>query len=1039
MTLPTKDFEWTAATETSSSTLRRAFGAIDQLQRELEAAKRVRSEPIAIVGVGCRFPGGVVDPDSYWRLLESGTDAISEVPRDRWNVDAFYGGATVQPGKMTTRWGGFVDGIDEFDPAFFGISPREAEAMDPQQRLVLEVAWEALESAGQSHLAGSRSGVFVGVVTNDYGIEKFSHPLDVDAYAATGTAHSILAGRLSYVLDLRGPAVAVDTACSSSLVAIHLACQSLRAGDCDLALGGGVNVLVSPLPTIAFSQFGMMAPDGRCRTFDARANGFVRGEGCGMVVLKRLSDALADGDDVLAVIRGSAINQDGRSTGLTAPNVLSQRDLLRRALEQSGVEPRQVSYVEAHGTATALGDPIEVEALSEVYGAHPDGKWHLGSVKTNFGHLEGAAGVAGLIKVVLSLRHRAIPAHLHFEQLNSLIALEEPPFVIPTRLTPWAARDGRRIAGVSSFGLSGTNVHLIVEEAPARAKPLEDTRRPLSILALSAKSDSALDDLARKYREHLGCDAAAPVADVCFSANTGRHQFRHRLALVGGSRKELCKQLDGYLARGSREPASTADGRKADVAFLFSGQGEERPGMARALYETQPAFRRALERCDELLRPLLPAPLLTVLFASDPGGERLDAYAQPALFAVEYALAELWRSWGVEPAAVLGHGVGEYVAACVAGVMSLESGLRLAAERGRLAPGQPSDRATPGVEAALDPLRRAASGVVFERPRTPWVSSLSGALWAWDEAPDAEYWCRQARMPVRFPAAVETLRVLGCTRFLEVGPSPALLTLVHACGPSGELLLPSLRRGDDDGRVLLSSLAELYMGGTDVDWKGFDRDFARSRVSVPTYPFQRARYWVDSRRREDDAPDAANGAEAGGEALLAAAATGGPAAEPANDAGTGLTRGALLALPAEDRLGVLASHLQRGVVGALSSGAGPRRHGRRAGMPDSAVVVDLDRSLFELGLDSLMATGLRNQIRIQLGVTLPITAFLHGASVREIAGQILARVLAGEEGVPEEAAPIHRVDRAGDGTEELFAELERLSEEEARQQLAGKG
>jgi acyl transferase domain-containing protein len=1039
MTMPTKEWDGDAPGEAEkSSTLKRALVAIDQLQRELEATRRARSEPIAIVGIGCRFPGGVVDAASYWRLLAGGVDAISEVPRDRWNLDTFYGGAAIQPGKMTTRWGGFIEGIDQFDPAFFGISPREAEAMDPQQRLVLEVAWEALENAGQARLAGSRSGVFVGVVTNDYGIENFSNPLDLDAYAATGTAHSILSGRVAYVLDFRGPAVSVDTACSSSLVAIHLACQSLRSGDCDLAVSGGVNLLVSPLPTVAFSQFGMMAPDGRCRTFDAKANGFVRGEGCGMVVLKRLSDALAEGDEVLAVIRGTSINQDGRSTGLTAPNVLSQRDLLRRALEQSGVAPELVSYVEAHGTGTTLGDPIEVEALSEVYGSRSDRKWHLGSVKTNFGHLEGAAGVAGLIKVVLSLRHRALPAHLHFERLNPLIALEDPPFAIPTELTPWVAREGRRIAGVSSFGLSGTNVHLIVEEAPARVRPPEDTRRPLSILSISGKSDAALLDLARRYRDPLSDDEGAPIADLCFSANTGRHHFRHRVALVAGSRQELRVELEAFLTRGPR--VAPPEGRKGEVAFLFSGEGEERPGMACALYESQPTFRKALERCDELVRPAFPEGLRPALYPSDPG-HGLGACAQPALFAVEYALAEMWRSWGIEPAAVLGEEVGEYVAACVAGVMSLEVAMRLVVERSRLA-SVPAGSAPTKREAALERIRRGCEGVAFERPRVPWFSAAIGALLPWDRAPDAEHWCREVQGPGGLTAAVEALQAHGYARILEIGPSPRLLRRVEARAPSGEPLpLASLRHGEDDWRVVLSSLADLYAHGVEVDWKGFDRDYARSRVAVPTYPFQRARYWLESTRLEELAADpvqARAGEGANGAAnRLATATSVASVAEPSNGAGTALTREELLALPAPERLDVLVAHLKRGVVMALSSGAGSRRHARRA--LTSAAEVDVDQSLFELGLDSLMATGLRNQIRIQLGVSIPISAFLHGASVRQVAEQILARIVAGEDGAPGEATPIKRAERVGDVDEALLAELDRLSEEEAARLLGEKG
>ncbi|MGA5301847.1 type I polyketide synthase [Nucisporomicrobium flavum] len=973
--------------DTSAATLKRALVAIDQLQRELAAAREQRTEPIAVVGVGCRFPGGAVDADSYWRLLSDGTDAIREIPPDRWNVDAFYADEVGRPGTMTTRWGGFLDRIDEFDAAFFGISPHEAEAMDPNQRLVLEVAWEALEHAGHARLAGSRTGVFIGVIGNDYALRNFRQPDEVTPYVVTGNAHSIVSGRLAYLLDLRGPAVSVDTACSSSLVSVHLACQSLRSGECDLALAGGVNVMLSPLPTIGFSQFGMMAPDGRCRTFDAAANGFVRGEGCGMVVLKRLSDAIAADDDVLAVIRGGAMNQDGRSTGLTAPNVLSQRDLLRRALHTAGVEPGQVSYVEAHGTATTIGDPIEAEALAEVLPAEPGAEWHLGSVKTNFGHLEAAAGVAGLIKVVLALRHRAIPPHLHFERLNPLIGLERAPFTVPTELTEWAPRDGRRIAGVSSFGLSGTNVHLLVEEAPQRQPVAPDDRRPLSVLALSARSEEGLRRLAVRHRELLGGAAPARVADHCWSANTGRVHFAHRLAVVGGTAAELTAQL----AQAMEQPAA-ASARDAEVVFLFSGNGAARPGMARTLYETAPAFREAVDRCHELL----PYPLLPVLFPerSDAGVLGRPTEAQPALFAVEYALAQLWRSWGVEPAAVLGHGVGEVAAACTAGVIKLEDALRLVTERARLAEA--------GADGS-DAFRRVVTEIAQAPPRIPFVSSLTGALQPWDRAPVAEHWYEQAGGPVRFADGVATLRGLGHHRFLEIGPDA---TLLDDLGPRDDLLrLPSLRAGAGDWETVLGTLAELYRHGVDVDWFGFDRGYRRTRVPVPTSPFVRTRHWYESAAPDLAAPAAASepGPASAGEPLL--------------------TRAALLALPPAERFDVLAEHLARGVGTALSAGSGPRRKATA-----TVVHVGLDQPFLELGFDSLMAMGLRNQIRTQLDVNLPIAGLLQGASVRRVADQVLAQL--GDAEPPAPQAP------ADDPTDELLAELEKLPAHEREALLA---
>lgn len=1019
MTLSKKGPDMSQPADTKSSPMKRALTAIDRLQRELEAERRKRTEPIAVVSVGCRFPGGVDDADSYWRLLAGGVDAISEVPADRWDADAFYDPQAGTPGKMTTKWGGFLDRIDEFDPAFFGISPHEAESMDPQQRLVLEVAWEALENAGYADLAGSRTGVFVGVIGSDYGMQRFSRPEDLTPYVVTGSSHSIVSGRLAYLLDLRGPAVTVDTACSSSLSAVHLACQSLRTGECDMALAGGVNVILSPLATIGFSQFGMMSPDGRCRTFDAGANGFVRGEGCGMVVLKRLSDAVAAGDEVLAVIRGGAVNQDGRSTGLTAPNVLSQRELLRSALEATGVEAGQVSYVEAHGTGTTLGDPIEVEALADVFPAAPGAEWHLGSVKTNFGHLEAAAGIAGLIKVVLALRHRQIPPHLHFERLNPHIALDRPPFAIPTELTEWTPRDGRRIAGVSAFGLSGTNVHLLVEEGPGREPTPADERRPRHVLALSARSEAGLRLLAERHRDRLGQVGPAPVADHCYSANTGRSHFPHRLAVVGGSAAELDAALAGVLDRPATDRAVSTDGREPEVAFLYSDAGTGRPGMAHALYESAPAFREALDRCHDLLRDDLEVPLLDILFPEDPGGAHLDrpTLAQPALFAVQYALTELWRAWGIRPAAVFGHGLGEIVAACTAGVMSLEDALRLVTQRARLQ--LPPDSAP--AESDLAALRQVAGGITQSPPRIPFVSGLDGAIWPWDEAPDAEYWCRQIDRPVRFADAVSTLRSLGHTRFVEIGPDAALVDRIRAEQPGDELLTaPSLRAGEDDWRTVLSTLAELYEHGTDVDWAGFDRGYSRTRVPVPTSPFVRTRHWYD-------APAATVATTAGDEAGRQETPVPGEATAASAADGSLLTREELLALKEDERFDILADHLARGVGAALGSGSGPRRR-----LAAATVEVGLDQPLLDLGLDSLMAMGLRNQIRDRLGVTLPIVTLLKGASVRRVAEQVLEQLKDVAEAGTAKAPADDTAQVPADDTEALLAELERLPEAEAR-------
>ncbi|MBI4616903.1 MAG: SDR family NAD(P)-dependent oxidoreductase, partial [Planctomycetes bacterium] len=536
------------------------------------SAARDSDDPIAVVGLGCRFPGGASDPESFWRLLAEGRDAITEVPPDRWDAGAYYdpqGG----PGKMVTRWGGFLSGVDRFDPHFFGIAPKEAASMDPQHRLLLEVAWEALEHAGQppDRLAGSATGVFVGACWNDYA-SLFSDLSRIDAYMPTGNALSIAAGRLSYVLGFSGPAIAVDTSCSSSLVAVHLACQSLHSGECRMALAGGVNLILFPTLTVALSALRMMSPDGRCKAFDARANGFVRGEGCGVVVLKRLSNALADGDRVLALVLGTAVNQDGRSSGLTAPNGPAQEAVIRRALEVAGALPAEVGYVEAHGTGTELGDPIEARALGAVLGAGRDREARLlvGSVKTNLGHLEAAAGVAGFIKTVLALQHDEIPPSLHFETPSPHIEWDRLPIEVPTRPRPWPAHARRRTAGVSSFGFSGTNAHAILSAAPAvpGGEPLE---RPPYVLPLSAQTDTALAELAGRYAHFIEERPAVRFADICFTAGAGRKHFERRLAIVAGTADEAREKLARWLA-GERRPE--LQGEASDLAELYE-KGEE--------------------------------------------------------------------------------------------------------------------------------------------------------------------------------------------------------------------------------------------------------------------------------------------------------------------------------------------------------------------------------------------------------------------------------------------------------------------------------
>jgi acyl transferase domain-containing protein/acyl carrier protein len=660
-------------------------------------------DPIAVTGMSCRFPQAP-SLDAFWRLLERGEDAISEVPADRFDVNDFYDPDPDAPGKMYVRSGGFIDHAFDFDPAFFGIAPREAISMDPQQRLLLEVSWEALEDAGEAtdRLSGRNAGVFIGHSTNDYIRRSFGK--EIDAYSGTGSATSIAAGRISYVFGLTGPNLPVDTACSSSLVALHLACQSLRNGECELALAAGVNLILAPESTVYFCKMRALSPDGRCKTFDALANGYVRGEGCGAIVLKPLSRAVVDGDRVYALIRGSAINQDGRSSGLTVPNRFAQEALLRRALVASGVAPHDVDYIEAHGTGTPLGDPIEIRAIAAVHTGRPT-PLLVGSVKTNLGHLEAAAGIAGVIKTVLAIEKGCIPPHLHFHQPSPYIPWAEFPGSIPTTLTPWPARGAKpRMAGVSSFGFSGTNAHVVIEQAPDLPARSRTYDRPLHALCLSAKTRDALAAVATRMADRIATGRPEDFSDICYSANAGRSHFSDRVVVTATDAPEACAALREFACgNGSRalRSATVKSGLSPKVAFLFTGQGSQYVQMGRELYDSLPAFRRVLDDCHDLLQQRCGLALLDTLYPPDGASSPIDhtAYSQPALFALEYALARVWQGWGVQPASCAGHSIGELVAACIAGVFSLEDGLWLAAERGRLMQSLPAGGAMASIHA----------------------------------------------------------------------------------------------------------------------------------------------------------------------------------------------------------------------------------------------------------------------------------------------------------------------------------------------------
>ncbi len=971
--------------------LQRSLQQSAQIIRQLDKNLAKYTEPIAVIGLACRFPGADT-PEAFWELLRDGRDMMVEIPPERWDVDEHYHPVPGTPGKTYVREAAFLDKIDQFDPALFGISPREAASLDPQQRLLLEVSWEALERAGiaPTNLRGSQTGVWLGILNKDYAdFEMNTDPALIHTYAATGNAFCFASGRLSYTFGLQGPNMVVDTACSSSLVALELACQSLRAGSSDLALAGGVNVILSPLSHIGMAQMQALAPDGRCKTFDAAANGYNRGEGCGIVVLKRLSTAVADHDNILAVIRGVAVNHDGRSSGLTVPNELAQAALIRQALENGRLQPHEVAYVDAHGTGTPLGDPIEVGGLAAAYDV-PERQTPLliGSVKTNLGHLESAAGIAGVIKVILAMQQNEIPPHLHFKHPNPHIDWARMQINVTANRTPWPA--GKKIAGVSSFGMGGTNAHIILEEAPAAAiaatapattaAESSAAARPWHLLTLSAQSQPALRALMQRYADAITTtpDTGPRLGDFCYTANTGRAHFAQRCALVIESMQQLQATLTAGLAHNLPELADNAlphlfvgamDEHVAAprIAFLFTGQGSQYVGMGRDLYATEPVFRAILDRCEAVAQTHLGRSLLDLFYPEGSQSQAINDQptnrptdqltsqptdllddhpcGQAANFALECALVELWRSWGVEPDVVLGHSLGDFAAAYAAGVLELEAGLALVIKRGQLmatahgemlavmaseAAMQPFVAAYPDVaigvingpesvvlsgahasmaaiaaavqaagfksrklaipmaahspllDPVLDQFEAAVRGVTLSLPKLTVISSMTGQP-VTNELTDPRYWRQHLRNTVRFADGVAALHAQGVGICIEIGPKPTLLGMAEqifdkmtddkmtkanpvahsarfANTPSSShpvilssghpVLLPSLRESQSAAQQMLSSLGELYVRGVEVDLAALDRGTEHQKLLLPTYLFQRQRYWVDVTKKK---------------------------------------------------------------------------------------------------------------------------------------------------------------------------------------------
>ncbi|MEU1655422.1 SDR family oxidoreductase [Streptomyces griseofuscus] len=870
-------------------------------------------EPVAIVGIGLRFPGGSGSPDEFDAFLREGRSGIRPIPTDRWDVEAFTPEGPDDKGKIRASAGGFLDRIDLFDAGFFNISPKEARYMDPQQRLLLETAWQALEHAGidPAPLRRGNGGVYIGASSIDYALELDSLPYEeLDGHLASGITMFPLSGRLSYFLGWRGPSMSVDTACSSSLVALHLAVQALRGGETDIALCGGVNALHHPRIPVMFSNAQMLSPDGQCKTFDESADGYARAEGCGIIVLKRLSDAERDGDRVLALVRGTAVGQDGDSAGLTVPNGPAQEKVIRSALSAAHLAPEDISYVEAHGTGTPLGDPIEFGAIGDVFmDSHTkDHPVVVGSVKTNLGHMEPASGIVGVIKTVLMLRAGTIYPHINLANPSGRIPWDLYPLRVPTACEPWKAEVKRAV--VNSFGFAGTIGAVVLEEAPEQ--PVEETEQAgaAPLFTLSAKNATALRELAANYRALLEERPEISVAALSHSANTTRAHHPYRVAAPVADRAALVKLLDKAAAHEHEGPTGI---RK--TAFMFTGQGSQYAGMGAALYEALPVFRAQVDACDELFAAHLGRSMRELLLgtAADPEAIDRTEYTQPALFTLEYALAQQWMAWGVKPNVLIGHSIGEVVAAAVAGLFSLPDAVKLVAARARLmqavtaeggmaavsapledvAPlveghedlavagvNAPDQTVISGATAALDevsatlaergvrverlkvshafhsPLmaevyddfRAALDGIEFHEPKISLISNVTGRLARFREIGNPGYWVRHIGEPVRFLDGIRAVAKRGRHALIEVGPQAGLTALARrSVTVEDHVWLASLRRRDTTTATTLTALADYYAAGLTVAWDGYHAGHpAPARVDLPTYAFQRKRYWLPS-------------------------------------------------------------------------------------------------------------------------------------------------------------------------------------------------
>lgn len=868
-----------------------------------------KEDDIAIIGMDCKFPNAE-SLEAYWDLLYHNKSGIQEIPAERW-PESFYEKDKISTAKTITKWAGLLSSYDQFDPAFFGISPNEAARIDPQQRLLLMLTYGAFEKAGLplEKVKNTKTGVFIGVSYADFAAIATHQRDSINAYTGGGTALCMIPNRISYLFNLKGPSIALDTACSSSLSALNQACESLWRGSSDMAIAGGTSLNIAPDTTIMLSQAGMLSPDGQCKTFDERANGFVKGEGAGVVILKRMEDAIKENQPILGIIKAISLNHNGKSNGLTAPNRFQQSDLIKTSLNNAHIDPKDISFIETHGTGTSLGDPIEFNALKDVFMEDRalDNPCYLGAVKTNIGHLEAAAGMAGLIKVLLAIKHKIIPSNLNFNKKNKYLSLEESSFVIPTENTTWQPLNGKRIAGISSFGFGGTNGHMIVEEfiPPKRQSTKADS--PYYLLNLSAKGSTSLEATIHNYIHFLNDSKDTSLYDICYTTQCHRSQLKNRIALVGDSKASFINQLKNYQTY-----APPIKKSKQKAAFLFTGQGSQYLGMADSLYYSNSIFKTHIDECVAILTPLMNVPVLPLIIGGNADLIHETTYTQAILFAIEYALAKTLETCGIQAKALIGHSLGEIVAACFAEVFSLSDGLKMVVKRGELmqktsedgrmlniyadkpsilewiqdfdrisfaAHNSTNSNVVSGYKTAIaslmifldeksikykllkvkrafhaylmDPILeefyQEVAQIEFHAPQIPIASNLQ-ASFEGEAFRSADYWTKHLRETTDFVSGMEALATTNCDVFIEIGPNPILINLYqqHMSIPSVDsaTFVPTLLRGNDAYEQFLLCLATLYERGFKLNWEALYHEKTTQIVDLPAYPFNLAAYWL---------------------------------------------------------------------------------------------------------------------------------------------------------------------------------------------------